>query len=150
MNITKVFLNQVTAKMLATLKTTLNNSQGSAIEIHLLPRFTKYNIKQILYAQRSKKARSDEIRVRDGGNLHYRYVGTIIKLNLKHNKLNSTTLFRNVLSLVSFEINFQLFSPMVKKFHIFNQKRFSKNKRYYLRKKSRKISKINFDYIINE
>ena len=87
--------------------------KGSIAKIGLSQKMTKFDIYSILYSQRSKKQRSNEIRVRSGGLQKYQYIGKILRLKKSKDKIATSILIRNITDLVSFEINIPVFSPLV-------------------------------------
>ncbi len=121
---------------------------GFGIQIGLNRKLTKFSIYKIAKALRSKKARSDTINVREGGNLPYTYVGSILKIY--KNKKHSSILFRNSLSLINFEISVPIFSPLIRFLFIFKHRNGNKKTTFYLRKHSSVKGKINFNYVLSK
>ncbi len=146
----KIIANKILAELLTTgsvIKLPLKNS--GRCEFGLNQKLTKFSIRAIAFGLRSKKARSDTIRVRDGGNLAYRYVGKIIKIRKSHNSLNNSILFRNVVDLASFEIIMPLFSPLVT-YARFTETNAKRANAYYLRTAAPVKSKLVFQYVIED
>lgn len=144
----KLLNRTVISKILSTNTVTKPMHPAVIADFSLNQKITKFNIREIAYKLRSKKARSDEIRVRDGGNQKYRYLGKILKFYKSHNGLNNGVLFRNNLHGVSFEIYLPLFSPLIT-----NSSFKGKNKKsnlYLLRRLAPVKSKTSFDYVIEE
>ena len=94
----------------------VNLYKGAVVEFALAQKLTKFDIYSILYSLRSKKQRSHEIQVRSGGNLPYQYMGKILSIKTPFkDKLESSIILRNVIELISFEINIKIFSPLITK-----------------------------------
>jgi len=106
-------------------------------------RFTKFDIKSIAHKQRSKKARSDTITVREGGNLAYHMEGKLIRFKKNHNPINNSMLIRNNVDLTSFEMVIPVFSPLATKISASGR---MKRKAYHLRKAAPHKSKLEFEY----
>lgn len=127
--------------------------KGAIGTVGLSQKMTKFDIYAILYAQRSKKQRSNEIRVRTGGLQKYQYTGKILKIkkSLK-DKLAVSLLIRNLTDLVSFEINLPLFSPLITHFEVknilSNRNKLPRAHSYYLRKTQPVKSQTEFNYVI--
>jgi len=119
------------------------------VDIWLDPRLTQFDIGAIAKRKRSKKARSDQIIVRAGGQQRYRYSGKIIKLKNHHNGINNSILLRNIVELASFEISVPVFAILAT--DVFYQKHHAEKTRahsYHLRKSSPVKSKSVFNYVI--
>lgn len=131
---------------------TKNFNKGAIVEFALAQKFTKFDIYAILYSLRSKKQRSNEIKVREGGNLPYRYMGKILKIkNPSKDKLSTAIILRNVVDLVSFEMNMKIFSPLITKMNIKiaeSQLRFLRSNSFFLRRKPPVASKSPWIYVI--
>jgi ribosomal protein L19 len=146
----KILKQAVIAKILGTnIITKLPIKKNALIcEFGLNQKITKFNMRELRIKLRSKKARSDEIRVREGGNQKYRYLGKILKYYHGHNSLNNGVLFRNNLDAASFEMYLPLFSPLIT--HASFMSKNKKSNLYVLRKSSPVRSKVQFDYVIDE
>lgn len=144
----KLLKQTIISKILSTNTITKLHHPAMISDFSLNQKITKFNIREIAYKLRSKKARSDEIRVRDGGNQKYRYLGKILKFYQAHNSLNNGVLFRNNLDGVSFEIYLPLFSPLITQSSF--KGRNKKSNLYILRKKAPVKSKTDFNYVIEE
>jgi ribosomal protein L19 len=119
-------------------------------EFTLNRKITKFDIYAISYAHRSKKARSDTIRVREGGNLFYRYVGKIIKFRKAHNPINTSILLRNVLDLASFELVVPVISSLVTNFFVAMIRKCKILHAYHLRWVAPVKSKVTFQYVMED
>ncbi len=117
MVLNKLILQEVTTKIIQkTLILNVELYKGAIVEFGLAQKLTKFNIYAILYSLRSKKQRSHEIQVRAGGMLLYQYMGKILKIKKPFkDKLSASILLRNVVDLVSFEMNIKIFSPLITK-----------------------------------
>ena len=144
----KILKQTVITKILSTNTITKLDNFAVIGDFSLNQKITKFNMSEIAYKLRSKKARSDTIRVRDGGNQKYRYLGKILKFYRSHNSLNNGVLFRNNLDGVSFEIYLPIFSPLITQ-SLFKGKN-KKSNLYVLRKSAPVKSKTVFDYVIEE
>jgi ribosomal protein L19 len=146
----KILSSRILAELITTGSITHRPKQNAGnCEFGLNQKLTKFDIRAIAYKQRSKKARSDEIRVREGGQLAYRYVGKVIKFRRSHNSLNNSILFRNVVDLASFELIMPIFSPLVT-YTNFSQTKHKRTNAYYLRNTAPVKSKVEFNYVIEE
>ncbi len=129
--------------------------KGTIVEFGLSQKLTKFNIFEILYSLRSKKQRSHEIQVRAGGMLSYQYMGKILRIKKPFkDKLSLSIILRNVVDLISFEINIKIYSPLVTKMNIkFAEKYlqgFPRSNSFFLRKKSPVASRSAFIYVNNK
>lgn len=106
-------------------------------------RYTKFDIRSIAHKQRSKKARSDTITVREGGNLFYHMEGKLIRFKKNHDPINNSILFRNNIDLTSFEMTIPVFSPLTTKINTTGN---MKRKAYHLRTAAPHKSKLDFEY----
>ena len=144
----KITLKAIKAELLLSHKIvgipkTMRGKYSSQAYAALDKRFTKFDIKSIAHKQRSKKARSDTITVREGGNLAYHMEGKLIRFKKNHNPINNSMLIRNNVDLTSFEITIPVFSPLTTKLATAGE---MKRKAYHLRKAPPHKSKLEFEY----
>ena len=144
--IAKKLLQQI---LLTGLATSVPFACRARCEFWLNKKLTKFDIGAITRRIRSKKARSDSINVRAGGDQAYRYSGKILKFRRSHNGANNAVLIRNVVELASFEITIPVLSPLVTnaiypRVNVAN----TRGNAYYLRTAAPVKSKTEFKYII--
>jgi len=152
MKLNKLILQRVVNEIIQKpLILNINFYKGAIIEFSLAQKLTKFDIYSILYSLRSKKQRSNEIQVRSGGMLLYQYMGKILRIKKPYkDKLTTAIIFRNIVDLVSFEINIKIFSPLIIKMNIKIPENylhgFPRSNSFFLRKKPPVLSKTHFIY----
>ena len=127
--------------------------KGSIARLVLATKMTKFDIYSILFAQRSKKQRSNEIRVRSGGMQQYQYMGKILDLKKsRKDPLSLGIIIRNVVDLVSFELNLKIFSPLITNFELKTPKNlksnFARSNSFFLRRSHPVKAKSEFNYVL--
>ncbi len=129
---------------------TIIKPRAAIMELTYNTALTQFNIND--YIKQSKKSRrSEKLEDKEKPILQYTMVGQC--LSFRKRGFNTTFLLRNVIDLISYEMAFSIYSPILTKFWIRpnhnKKKRKTKGTQYYLRNHAPSKSAIPFMYVFD-
>jgi ribosomal protein L19 len=121
---------------------------GKIIKVFWKTQFTKFDIAEYVKVSKKQRTNISEKKVKDV--LQYSFLGYCFDFKKDMLGINTSFSLRNVLDGFPIEMIFPLYSPVVLTLglsKLIESSKVSRNKMYFLRKKSLPMSTLEFDYV---
>lgn len=124
---------------------------GKLLQVFFLTKFTKFDIAEYVKVSKKQRTNISEKKVKDV--LQYSFLGYCFNFKKDFDGINCSYSLRNVLDGFPIEMIFPVYSPNISCLSFLEklyQKKSTKSKYFFLRKKSSPESLMEFDYVIRK